>query len=274
MKPIAHPVSVEKIRVASPVGALPARIIRPTVLSGRPPLVALHGISRNARELASLFRPHALKSGRIIIVPHFSEKRWPHFQRPCRAARPDQALLALLRHLEASDPAFAGPVDLFGHSGGAQLAHRFAMLYPNRVRRLNLVAAGWYCLPDSTMSWPYGLRAGEDRHSALWTRRNEAALNAFLQLEVEVFVGTRDTERDETLRKTRDLDEHQGLTRLERAETYVRSFRMAALTRGVQPAIGLTRLKNVAHDAAQALTQGQLARIVCSAAPASPAQAI
>lgn len=268
MTPISHSASIEKMRVASPVGALPARIVRPAALSGRPPLVVLHGISRNASELATLFLPHAQKSGRIVVVPHFSRKRWPHFQRPSKASRPDGALLALMRLLEGTDPAFSGPVDLFGHSGGAQLAHRFAMLYPNRVRRLNLVAAGWYCLPDASMSYPYGLRPGEDRQSALWARRNEAALNAFLQLEVEVFVGTRDTERDEALRKTPELDRTQGLTRLERAETYVRSFRAAALMRGVRPDIALTRLKDVAHDAAQAIARGQLARIVCCAAPA------
>lgn len=265
---------VEKTRVATPAGALPARIIRPAAPSGLPPLVVLHGISRNAGELAALFRPHALASGRTVVVPHFSRRRWPHFQRPCDAARPDQALLALLRHLETTDPAFAGPVDLFGHSGGAQLAHRFAMLYPHRARRLNLVAAGWYCLPDATMAWPYGLRAGDDRRAAIWTRRNEAALAAYLRLEVAVFVGSRDVERDEALRKTSDLDAIQGRTRLERAKTYVRSFRLAALTRDVRPAITLTQMKNVAHDAAQAVTEGRLARIACAAAPAPLARAI
>ncbi|NJN35811.1 MAG: hypothetical protein HC794_00660, partial [Nitrospiraceae bacterium] len=57
--------------VVSPAGSLPARVIRPAGLSGLPPLVVLHGISRNADELLDLFRPEAERSGRIVIVPHF-----------------------------------------------------------------------------------------------------------------------------------------------------------------------------------------------------------
>ncbi|WP_265501645.1 hypothetical protein [Paracoccus beibuensis] len=122
--PESH-LSITEVRIASPAGTLPARIIRPGTLSGLPPLVVLHGISRNAAELVRLLRAEARASGRIVVVPHFSEQRWPHFQRPSGAVRPDQALLALLQHLRGLQP---GRVDLFGHSGGAQLAHRFAML--------------------------------------------------------------------------------------------------------------------------------------------------
>ena len=95
-------------------------------------MVVLHGISRNAGTLARLFAPEAERTGRTLIVPHFPAGHWPDFQRPSKAARPDQALLALLdRWRECPD--IPGPVDIFGHSGGAQLAHRLAMLYPHRV---------------------------------------------------------------------------------------------------------------------------------------------
>lgn len=259
-------------RIASPAGTLGARVIQPSfarglTTRGLAPIVALHGISRNAVELAELFRPEAERSGRTIIVPHFCAKAWPDFQRPCRSARPDRALLALLAHLAVLDPACAGPVDLFGHSGGAQLAHRFAMLYPHRVGRLNLAAAGWYCLPDRSMAHPYGLGTDGTSESLVWARRHDHALPAYLRLAVRVFVGTLDTDRDASLRQNPDLDQLQGRTRITRAETYVERFRAAALARGIAPDIALTRLPGVTHDVAQAMAQADLARLVTAAEP-------
>jgi len=252
-------------RVASPSGTLPARVIWPTQRADLPPLVALHGISRNARVLVDLFAPVAQETGRVVVVPQFSTRSWPHFQRPSATARPDRALLALLAHLAFDDPAFQRPVDLFGHSGGAQLAHRFAMLYPHRVARLNLAAAGWYCLPDTGMAHPYGIGADATRGALTWARRHDQALPEFLRLSVEVYVGTKDTGRDASLRQTPDLDRVQGPTRVARAETYVHRFRAAALARGIVPDIGLTRLHGVSHDVAQAIREADLARRVLAA---------
>jgi pimeloyl-ACP methyl ester carboxylesterase len=249
-------------RVASHSGTLPAHVITPRRFGGLPPLVVLHGISRNADELVDLFTPEAESAGRIVVVPHFSQAVWPHFQRPCRAARPDQALLALLAHLSMMDPAFCGPVDLFGHSGGAQLAHRFAMLYPQKVGRLNLAAAGWYCLPDASMAYPYGLGEGAAPGCVSWVRRHRQALPTYLRLPVRVFVGTEDTLRDGTLRSSPLLDRVQGLTRIARAETFVDRFRAAAKECGLDPDITLTRLTGVGHDVAQAIRQADLARSV------------
>jgi pimeloyl-ACP methyl ester carboxylesterase len=254
--------------VASPSGTLRARIIRPAIASHLPPLVVLHGISRNADELVDLFQADAERSGRKILVPHFCQKRWPDFQRPSRKARPDQALLALLSHLAVLDPAFDGPVDVFGHSGGAQLAHRFAMLYPHKIGRLNLAAAGWYCLPDASMAHPYGLGADATPEALKWARRHDHAMPAFLRLAVRVFVGTQDTVRDASLRQNPDLDRIQGRTRIARAETYVERFRASARARGIRPDIALTRLHGVTHDVAQAIAQAGLARLVAEGEPA------
>lgn len=262
------PQTITAHRIASPSGTLCARVIRPTTASRLSPLVVLHGISRNADELVDLFRADAEHSGRRIVVPHFGEKLWPDFQRPSRNARPDQVLLALLAHLAVLDPAFAGPVDLFGHSGGAQLAHRFAMLFPHRVGRLNLAAAGWYCLPDTSMAYPYGLGADATPETLTWARRHHHAMPAYLRLAVRVFVGTEDTDRDASLRQNPKLDRIQGLTRLARAETYVDRFRAAAVARGIVPDIALTRLPGVTHDVAQAIAQADLACRVTEAAPA------
>ncbi len=254
--------SLTSHRVASSSGTLPARVVHPAGRSNLPPLVVLHGISRNADELVELFRPEAERSGRVVVVPHFSEKCWPTFQRPCRAARPDQALLALLSHLAVIDPAFAGPLDVFGHSGGAQLAHRFAMLFPHRIGRLHLAAAGWYCLPDTSMAYPYGLGADATPGALTWARRHSQALPAYLRLGVQVYVGTNDTGRDDSLRTGADVDRIQGRDRVARAETFVERFRAAARARDILPDISLTRLPGVTHDVAEAIRRADLASLV------------
>ncbi|PTQ74605.1 alpha/beta fold hydrolase [Celeribacter persicus] len=250
----------------SPAGRLSARIIVPAQTSGEAPLLVLHGISRNARELTELFRPEAERTGRMIIVPHFSERDWPVFQRPTRKARPDQALLALLTAFEAAFPDQAGPVSLFGHSGGAQLAHRFAMLFPQRAADLHLAAAGWYCLPNETMAYPYGLADSASPRDLFWARRHGAGLRRFLDRPIHIYVGSRDTARDETLRQTPELDRLQGHTRLARARTYVQALRMAAAAEGCPPRIALRELPGCAHDVAWAIRRAGLARMVTTPA--------
>jgi pimeloyl-ACP methyl ester carboxylesterase len=255
----------QKITSCSAAGRLSARVIRSSRRASAPPLVVLHGISRNAGTLARLFAPEAEGKGRTIIVPHFPSQTWPNFQRPSKTARPDRALLALLNKVMTEMPDLAGPVDLFGHSGGAQLAHRVAMIYPHRVAALHLAAAGWYCLPNDTMPSPYGLAPGKDSFTALWARRNATGLRDFLGLPTCVYVGTEDVTRDDALRKTCALDTKQGPNRRARARTYVRALNSAAEEAGLQPRARLIELTDCDHDVARAITQNNLASRVLDA---------
>lgn len=258
------------ITICSAAGRLRARVLSPAGSALAPPLLVLHGISRNAGTLARLFAPHARQRGRALIVPHFNAADWPAFQRPSRAARPDQALLELLNRVAGMAPGLAGPVEIFGHSGGAQLAHRMAMLYPHRVGALHLAAAGWYCLPDRSMPFPYGLAEGEDPRDIPWARRKAAGLDAFLALPVDVYVGTADTTRDEALRQDPLLDAGQGPHRLARARRYVSAFGAAARVAGLCPRIRLIEMPGCVHDVVEAITRHDLAARVTGAHPFSP----
>lgn len=265
MKEILSDKSSSRVSACSTAGRLSAQVIRPMLACDAPPLVVLHGISRNAKMLARLFAPLAERTGRTLIVPHFSAKAWPNFQRPSKSARPDLALLALLDKVAADWPDLAGPVDVFGHSGGAQLAHRLAMLYPHRVAALHLVAAGWYCLPDNTMPYPYGLAPGKDAAAAKWARRKDAALSDFLRIPVNVYVGTRDTTRDDALRQNPALDAGQGPHRRARAWTYVTALRAAAGAAGLRSRVNLIEMPGCDHDVVRAITQNDLAARVLEA---------
>jgi hypothetical protein len=116
------------------------------------------------------------------------------------------------------------------------------------------------------MAYPYGIGADETPGSLTWARRHEQALPAYLNLPVRVYVGTQDTDRDDSLRQESTLDDIQGLTRVARAETYVARFRAAARLRGI-------RLPGVTHDVAQAIRQTDLARLVTADVADAPALA-
>lgn len=227
-----------------------------------PALLALHGISREAIAQWRAFGPLAAAQGRALLVPRFGPRDWPRFQQIGRA-RPDLALLDLLRQAGL----LAGRVDLFGFSGGAQLAHRFAMLYPHRVATLHLAAPGWYTLPDTTAPWPLGLGAGPGRSR----RRFDAAalsrlqLRHYLALKVRLWVGALDVGREASLRQTEALDALQGRTRLDRARRYVDAFRRAARDHGIEPDIDLRILPDCGHNFTDCARKGRLAARVLQA---------
>lgn len=248
--PVAHP----PLWLRAQAGKRP---LRARYLPGEgTPLVALHGISRGADAIWRAFQPHSKHQGRALLVPSFDAKAWPHFQR-IDTVRPDLPLLDLLR-----EAGLAGrKIDLFGYSGGAQLAHRFAMLYPHRVARLHIAAPGWFCLPDTRALWPEGLaKPGLPR----LRKFDPAALSrlqlpAYLALPVRIWVGAEDGQRDAALRQSPDLDRLQGMTRIDRAHAYAEAFIRAARTHGITPDIDVTLLPGCGHDFTQCAKLGGLA---------------
>jgi pimeloyl-ACP methyl ester carboxylesterase len=220
------------------------------------PLMALHGISRDAEGIWKAFLPHAQSQGRALLVPGFDASVWPHFQR-IDTVRPDLPLLDLLR-----EAGLAGrKIDLFGYSGGAQLAHRLAMLYPHRVARLHIAAPGWFCLPDTRALWPEGLAKpglpGLRKFDPAALSRLQ--LPAYLALPVRIWVGAEDNQRDAALRQSPDLDRLQGLTRIDRAHAYAEAFTRAARALGITPDIDVTLLPGCGHDFTKCANLGGLA---------------
>lgn len=207
---------------------------------GARPLVAVHGISRGAQEQAEAFAPAAAE-GRVVIAPLFDAARWNGYQRAVARRRADAALLALLAELEGEGVIAAGPVDLFGYSGGAQFAHRFAMLYPHRLRRLSVCAAGWWTMPDAS-AFPYGLGGAQGALLA-------AGFDRFLGLDILASVGAEDDRPDAATRSTPALDAAQGPDRVSRARAWVAALRAEAARRGLSgPSPRLAMLPGCGHD--------------------------
>ena len=226
------------------------------------PVVSVHGILRKAKAHIAAFAPWAEDSGRIVIAPLFSEAQCRRYQKVVLDKRQaDLALMAALRDVADRTGIDTARVDLFGFSGGAQFAHRFALLHPEHIGRLAVCSAGWFTWPDAFEAYPYGL-APEPRSARRGNRSNgprfRPDLEAFLQIPVLVLVGERDIERDLTLRKEPMLDRRQGLNRVERAERWSDSLRDVAARLGVTADARLRLLPDCGHSFEDCVQQGGL----------------
>ena len=229
--------------------------VPPQVRPGSRVVVSVHGISRNAEEHAGAFASPAAAAGRIVVAPLFAEDRHRRYQMAAGGTHgADQALLATLDDVAARTGADVSAVDLFGFSGGAQFAHRFAMLRPDRMARLALASAGWYTFPDGRERYPYGLESRGTR-----VRRMRRQLPEFAGIPMCVLVGERDTDRDAALRQGLPVDAQQGLTRVERAARWARAVREAALRSGVASDVRFRVLPDCGHSFEDCIARSQLA---------------
>lgn len=227
----------------------------PSGWSDGPVIVAVHGISRNWREVMESFAPHCSRVGAVLLVPRFSRKGYRGYQRLESGRRGVPADLALNGVLEDAAhllDAELGPLRIFGFSGGAQFVHRYALVHPERVERQALAAAGFYTMPDPTTPYPYGLAAGLggrgpfDRDGLL--------------LPTKVFVGADDTERDADLRQSEELDRRQGRHRVERAGRFALSLRTLSGVARRPPSCRLEILPGCDHNFGRCVQIGDLAR--------------
>jgi pimeloyl-ACP methyl ester carboxylesterase len=210
-----------------------------------PLLVSIHGISRNARQHVEAFARMAERRGVVVLAPVFSDYRYGDYQRLGRRGRGGRADLALQRltsHVIFESGLVSSKFYLYGHSGGAQFAHRYAMAYPHDVAALGLSAAGWYTLPNDDQSYPYGIRPTSDSYGLTLDPRE------FLRVPACVFVGEDDISRDGAFNRSDKLDSMQGRNRIERAAYWVESMNRAARALGYDTPYSLHVLRDADHD--------------------------
>lgn len=152
--------------------------------------------------------------------------------------------------------------DLFGFSGGAQFAHRFAMLHPGVVSRLITSSAGWYTFPDNT-AFPYGLAPHPGRCDS-WAPRLTAKLDQFLALPMHVCVGADDNIPDRNTRSGPEINAQQGLHRRARASRWAQAIHSAAQARKIPSSVEFVALPSCGHNFRTCITRGGLDRIVVS----------
>jgi dienelactone hydrolase len=218
-----------------------------------PLVVAVHGISLNAREQVESFAAHASARGAVVLAPCFDTPEDRDFQRLGRRGRGRRADLALdevIDRLSREAEIRFSRRFLFGYSGGGQFVHRYLMTHPDRVDAAVVAAAGWYTFPDAKLAYPMGLRVG----GVLPGVQMDPA--RFLTVPVLAIVGSLDVERDESVRTTTKVDERQGGNRVERARRWIDAMQSAARGRSIPARHELVELPAAGHSFLECVEHG------------------
>ncbi len=183
-----------------------------------PVVAAVHGLRRSAAQQIFQLKAEAERCGMILFAPLFAREQFRHFQTLTpneTGVFPETAFEAALEdclaRLELTDP----QLFLFGFSGGAQFAHRYALTARRRLDKLVLMAPGWFTMPDPNLPFPYGIGASEE------LGKRQLDLKRALKCPTLLLVGERDTKRTSSLNQDPLIDAHQGRTRLERCESWI-----------------------------------------------------
>ena len=165
-------------------------------------LVALHGVGGNGELFAANFVEAADRNNWLIVAPTLGYGDWQDPQQVARKSRCSSNGWRRISTVRPGRNPSLQRVLLLGHSRGAQLAHRFALFYPDRVLGVAALSAGTYTLPRM-LDFPFGMRIRRPARSA------GAAVQFLLG------VGTDDTNPSEV---PRAWDPYLGMTRVQRRE--------------------------------------------------------
>jgi pimeloyl-ACP methyl ester carboxylesterase len=217
-------------------------------------LCCVHGVTSNPAEQIQALLPLSAAHNVPLLAPEFPRPDYKGYQRLASIEQPlgaadafHQAVCHALHRMGSE----VTRVDMMGFSGGAQFIHRYAMLFPHRVRRLVVAAAGWYTYLDPALEFPKGIAPSELSGGRM------VQLDDFLRIPVRVMIGERDVERDTQLRSTREVDLQQGEHRLERAIRWVEHLREVAKARGIEADISLELLPRVGHSFREAMARAR-----------------
>lgn len=209
-----------------------------------PVLFVMHGVKRDAERYREDWIPHAEKAGFVLVVPEFSRAEFPKdadyslgsvldgegpkdpFKEEVRTRAFDQRAFSFIEPIFDAMRQRIGNVtetyQLYGHSAGAQFAHRFLYFVPGaRVSQVVAANAGWWTLPDPKVAFPYGLNGSPGV--------GEAVLKGVLQRRLIVLLGTADTDpKDANLNRSEGAMA-QGAHRFERGKHFFEQGQIRAI---------------------------------------------
>ena len=194
-------------------------------------LVALHGMGGEGRAFCEAMLSRADRERWVVVAPTFAYGDW---RDPNQVAREESSrfIPRLHQFLQDELPARTG-LDLeprtafYGYSRGAQLAQRYAMVYPGHTQGVAALSAGTYTLPvpqaevngrPVALTYPFGTADLQERFG----RGFDGA--ALQRIPFWIGVGANDRNPADL---PRQWDPFMGDTRVARAEAFTR--RMADL---------------------------------------------
>lgn len=226
-----------------------------------PILMSFHGSGRDGGPHRDYWIQMANDNGFMVIAPEFSSSNYPGLgdnylmsnifddgDNPSPSTfndKNDWTFSTLDPLFEAVKKAVSGTQEKYnawGHSGGAQFLHRFVTYLPNS--KLNIAVcsnAGWYTVPETIVSFPYGILNGQLPNTDLTTAFSRKLI---------VHLGQDDNNPNSAgLRHNAVVDAQQGMHRLERGRYYFNTSETTAQNMGTTFNWELHELASVGHDA-------------------------
>jgi len=220
-----------------------------------PIFITVHGVTRKAKEQVRLFAPYAERYKCIVVAPYFPDDRFHGYQRlglTGKGKRADRILEQIVAEVGALTESNIEKLYMFGYSGGAQFVNRYAMIYPQRVARIVVAAAGWYTFPDPTQNYPTGIKKVPKHQEVRFN------LVKILSVPACVLVGEKDILRDQDFRKTIRIDQRQGVTRLERGKRWFKAMNASARAYNLNTIFDFQVLPNSGHSFAECMHNGAM----------------
>ena len=214
------------------------------------------GAGRHWQQQVAAFVPACERLGVTLLSPGMGGSVRASYRSIGRQEnRADLFLHDCLREASLLTGIDATQCRLFGHSSGAQFAHRYLMAHPHRVTRAVIAGARWYTFPDTRRKFPFGIRP---------TRRlPDIALNPeqYLRVPVTVLGGSRDTDT-EVFRHSEMISAWQGEHRLARARHWVAAMRKQAQAHGMPSMVELIEIEGIGHQFGPFCREGRLVQRV------------
>jgi poly(3-hydroxybutyrate) depolymerase len=225
---------------------------RPRLCDSTCPIVfVLPGRARNASAYRDIWELHADHYKFMVIAPEFSKDQWPKaasYNQGDVAAQgdPEKWAFAAIEHIFDEMRVDQKDYRIFGHGAGAEFVQRMALLRPdNRASLMVAANPGWYMLPE----WRADKGAGSYPYSLAGSKAGEAELRKALARRFVLVAGGKDDETDDENLAQGDGAKKQGDSRVDRAETYIKTATTAANDLGVKLAWELVEAPDAAHTA-------------------------
>lgn len=209
--------------------------------------VLVHGTGRTPAAYRDLFAEFAEEHRAIVIAPLFpagigergelANYKFIEFQ----GIRYDEVMLGIVAEVAERYKLEEQRFLLFGFSGGAHFAHRFAYLNPGALLGLSVGAPGMVTLLDDSLPWWRGTKDLAERFG------RDVDVAALRAVPVQMVIGAADTETWEITiepgsRFWMEGANDAGVTRIDRIKTLAASFEEQGI------AVRLDLVPDVAHN--------------------------
>ncbi len=250
-----------KFTPSVPLNGKPVQVyyhIPQNATSQSPALMVFHGAGRDAKESRDALVAKANQFNFITLVPEFSDEYYAggdeynlgNIFEDGDHPSPETLNPEAEWTFSVIDPVFdffkqksglaTDAYDVFGHSAGAQFAHRLLMFRPNaKYKRVVAASAGWYTMPDNSVDFPYGLKESPAENGD-----RKATFSTLLT----VIVGLKDNDPNASGLRHNSKADAQGDDRLERAQYFYTESKNIAQSQALGFNWQYQSLPNVDHD--------------------------